>query len=155
MSRPQDLSLGIKRSRRNLIKAGAIAGSAIFARAMTASAATTSISPTPSNRCFLKGTRIRTADGDRKIEDLAVGDLLPTHFGGIQAIQWIGRYSWKRSDPTKSWVRDVLPVRVARSALGPEVPHTDLYVTGAHALFITGHPHSSVQFNKRLDHCDL
>jgi len=29
-------------------------------------------------QCFLKGTMIRTADGDRKIEDLAPGDLLPT-----------------------------------------------------------------------------
>lgn len=88
--------------------------------------------------CFLRGTRIRAADGDRKIEDLAVGDLLPSHFGGMQPIQWIGRYSYKRSDPTKPWVRDVLPVRVARSALGPNVPGADLYMTGGHALFIDG-----------------
>src|SRR6516162_4364414 len=51
------------------------------------------------NQCFLKGTMIRTAAGDRKIEDLAMGDLLPTVFGGICPIQWIGRYSLKkRSD---------------------------------------------------------
>jgi hypothetical protein len=65
---------------------------------------------------------IRTADGDRKDEDLAVGDLLPTVFGGIRPIQWIGRYPFKRSDSGKGWVRDVLPVRVSRSALGPDVP---------------------------------
>ena len=33
-------------------------------------------------QCFLKGTMIRTADDDRKIEDLVQGDLLPTVFGG-------------------------------------------------------------------------
>lgn len=88
--------------------------------------------------CFLKGTMICTADGDRKIEDLAVGDLLPGFFGGIRPIQWIGRYPFKKPDPTKTWVRDVLPVRVARSALGPDVPRADLYITRGHALLIDG-----------------
>ena len=44
----------------------------------------------------------------------------------------------KKSDPTKAWVKEVLPVRVARSALGPDMPHADLYVTKAHALLIDG-----------------
>jgi hypothetical protein len=81
---------------------------------------------------------IRTADGDRKIEDLAVGDLLPSFFGGVRPIQWIVRYSFKKSDPTKAWVRNVLPIRVAQSALGADVPHADLYVTEYHALLIDG-----------------
>ena len=59
-------------------------------------------------------------------------------FGGDRPIQWIGRYSFKRSDPSKSWVKDALPVRVARSALAPNVPHADLFVTQAHALFCDG-----------------
>jgi hypothetical protein len=67
-----------------------------------------------------------------------VGDLLPTVFGGTSPIRWIGRYRFKRSDPTKAWVKDVLPVRVARSALGPDVPHADLYITQTHALLIDG-----------------
>jgi hypothetical protein len=89
-------------------------------------------------RCFMKGTTIRTIDGERKVEDLAVGDMLPTMFGGNRPIQWIGRYSFKKSDPSKSWVKDALPVRIARSALAPNVPHADLFVTQAHALFIDG-----------------
>src|SRR5262249_28458599 len=36
------------------------------------------------------------------------------------------------------WVKDVLPVRIARSALGRDVPHADLCVTKAHALLING-----------------
>jgi hypothetical protein len=86
----------------------------------------------------LKGTTIRTADGDRKIEDLSVGDLLPTVFGGACPIQWIGRYHFERSHPAKAWVKDVLPIRVAWSALGPGVPYADLYVTEQHALLIDG-----------------
>jgi hypothetical protein len=88
--------------------------------------------------CFLKGTMIRTADGDRKIEDLALGYLLPTAFGGPCPIQWIGRYRFRKSDRAKPWVKDVLPVRVARSALGPDLPRADLYVTKGHALLIDG-----------------
>jgi Hint domain len=90
------------------------------------------------SNCFLKGTKIRTAEGDREIEDLAIGDLLPTRFGGLRPVQWIGRYPFKKWDPSKRWVKDALPVRIARSALGPNVPHTDLYVTGGHALLIDG-----------------
>jgi hypothetical protein len=86
--------------------------------------------------CFLKGTRIRTAGGERAIEDLAVGDLLPTCFNGLQPVQWIGRYRYLRSDMSKPWVRDVLPVRIARSALAAGVPHTDLYLSQSHCVFI-------------------
>jgi hypothetical protein len=67
-----------------------------------------------------------------------VGDLLPAVFGGTRPVQWIGRYRFKRSDRTKAWVKDVVPIRVARSALGPDVPHTDLCLTQAHALLIDG-----------------
>jgi hypothetical protein len=69
---------------------------------------------------------------------LAVGDLLPTVFGGTCAIQWIGYYSYKRRDLAKPWAKDALPVRVAHSALGPNTPHADLYVTKEHALLIDG-----------------
>jgi hypothetical protein len=92
----------------------------------------------PPMPCFLKGTTIQTADGDRKVEDLAIGDLLPTVFGGTCPIQWIGRYRYRKSDPAKPWVRNVMPIRIARSALGPSVPHADLYISEQHALLIDG-----------------
>ena len=88
--------------------------------------------------CFLKGTKFLTAKGERKIEELAIGDLLPTMFGGLRPIQWIGRYPIRRSDPSKPWVKGALPVRITRSALAPDVPHADLYVTGGHSLLIDG-----------------
>jgi Hint domain len=134
-----DLPTGLQSSRRHLMKMGAIAAPAILAISMKTTRADAAVCAAAIRcNCFLKGTTIRTADGDRKVEDLAVGDLLPTAFGGIRPIQWIGRYPFKRSDPAKGWVRDVLPVRVSRSALGPDVPYADLYVTKPHALFIDG-----------------
>jgi hypothetical protein len=144
---------GIRRSRRNLIRIGAIASSAILASAQTQLAQAGRAGNGQggngqggngqgrngqggSASCFLRGTTIRTAVGDRKIEDLTIGDLLPTVFGGTRPIEWIGRYLFKKSDPTKAWVKDVLPVRVARSALGRDVPYADLFVTKAHSLLI-------------------
>jgi len=76
------------------------------------------------------------ADGGRNVEDLAIGDLLPTMFGGLRPIQWIGRYPIKKSDPSKPWPKSARPVRIARSALAANVPQADLYVTQAHCVFI-------------------
>src|SRR5271166_5278462 len=134
----ENLPTGIQGSRRHLMKMGAIAASAVLAIAMKTTRADAVCATAIGCNCFLKGTTIRTADGDGKVEDLAVGDLLPTVFGGIRRVQWVGRYSFKKSDPAKAWVRDIRPVRVARSALGPDIPHADLYVTQAHALLIDG-----------------
>ena len=69
---------------------------------------------------------------------MSLGDLLPTVFGRIYSIQWIGRYSLKMNDPTKAWGKKLLPVRVARSALSLDDPCADLYVTREHALLIDG-----------------
>jgi hypothetical protein len=88
--------------------------------------------------CFLKGTKVQTITGERKVEDLAIGDLLPTHFNGTQPIQWVGRFKYRRSDASRPWVRDALPVRIARSALAAGVPHSDLYVSQLHAIFTDG-----------------
>jgi len=40
--------------------------------------------------CFVTGTMIATEDGDRKIEDLVVGDLVMTTDNGLQPLRWIG-----------------------------------------------------------------
>ena len=147
---------GLRRSRRNLIRISAIMAAAVIAKTKSAAADDFHLEHHShgwdrdrdrdkhqdrgrrDTHCFLKGTVIRTADGDRKIENLSAGDLLPSVFGGTCAIQWIGRYSFTKGDPTKSWVRGVLPIRIARSALCEDVPHADLYVTQTHAVLIDG-----------------
>jgi Hint domain len=140
---------GIQRTRRNMMKMGVIAIPATLVTVHPASAGpicrilgligiSCPVGGTGGSHCFLKGTKIETAEGERRIEDLAIGDLLPTMFGGLRPIQWIGRYPFKKSDPSKPWVKDALPVRIARSALGPNAPHADLYVTAGHSLLIDG-----------------
>jgi Hint domain len=139
MIEAQRFDAGDRRTRRNIMKMGAILASSAVARAHAANLSVVCHTPAARNfacNCFLKGTRIRTAEGERKVEDLASGDLLPTVFGGLRPIRWVGRYPVKRSDPSKHWVKDVLPIRISRSALAPDVPHTDLYVTEGHSLLI-------------------
>ncbi len=143
-------NLGAQRTRRNIVKAAPILASAVavsLATTRTAFGGNDKGNNGNGNgnggnhngaNCFLKGTKILTADGERKIEDLAIGDLLPTMLGWPRPVQWIGRYSIKKSDPSKGWVKDALPVRIARSALAPNVPHADLYVTSHHSLLIDG-----------------
>jgi Hint domain len=121
-----------RRTRRNMMRMGVIFGSVVLAKTVA------SACPPFQCTCFLKGTKIETADGERPVEDLKVGDLLPTMFGGLRPIQWIGRYPFKKSDPSKPWVKDALPIRIARSALAPNVPHADLYVTASHSLLLDG-----------------
>lgn len=149
----------LQRSRRNVMRMGAIVAAAMVARTTAAAAAADDFqfeyhahkhknkdwegthgdrNNNHGHHCFLKGTAIRTVHGDRKIEDLAVGDMLPTVFGGTSPIQWIGRYRFTKSNPSKAWVRDVLPIRIARSALAPDVPYADLFVSKTHALLIDG-----------------
>jgi hypothetical protein len=143
----ENLSSDAQRTRRNILKMGAILAPAVLARTKSVHATPSPVvCSTPAVRnfasfcsnCFLKGTRIETAEGERQIETLAVGDLLPTMFGGLRPVQWIGRYPLKKSDPCKPWVKDALPVRIARSALAPNVPRADLYVTSSHSLLIDG-----------------
>lgn len=136
MNEPRILSSKDQRTRRNIMKMGAILGAVALMRAERAVAG-----PCPTAlpcHCLLRGTNIRTATGERRIEDLAIGDLVPAVFGGVRPIQWIGRFPIKKSDPSRPWLRQALPVRIARSAIAPDVPYADLLVTGAHAVLIEG-----------------
>jgi hypothetical protein len=130
------LNVKAERNRRNVLKMGAIFGSVVLTG--VESARGQSVSPVAVHHCLLRGTRVLTAKGECKVEDLAIGDLVPTMFGGggVQPIQWIGHYPIKRSNPSKPWPKDARPVRIAHSALAANVPQTELYVTQAHALFV-------------------
>jgi len=140
--------MNTKRTRRNVVKLGAILVSAAAAQAGAPKPALANGNKGGNGnhwgwgnsdpQCLLRGTTITTVDGDRKIEDLKIGDLLPTMFGGSRPIQWIARYPFKKSDPAKPWPKDVRPIRIARSALAPNIPHADLYVTPEHAFLIDG-----------------
>jgi hypothetical protein len=87
--------------------------------------------------CFLRGTRLLTPRGERKVEDLEIGDAVVTS-GGESRIQWIGRRLCLRKSNKEVWADGSLPVRFSRGALAPSLPHSDLWVSPKHALLIDG-----------------
>ena len=87
--------------------------------------------------CFLRGTQIWTPSGERTIEDLQVNDLVVTSSGEAKPIQWVWRRRFERQSGQK-WGEEIAPIRVARSALGPNTPHRDLYLSRYHCLYLDG-----------------
>lgn len=84
--------------------------------------------------CFLRGTLIRTPEGDIPVEDLRVGDLVVTYNGeGVSEIKWVGR---RMLDPKAvDKPRDTLPVRIKAGAIAENVPERDLLVSPDHCMF--------------------
>lgn len=91
----------------------------------------------PRPPCFLRGTKLQTSEGERAVEEIAVGDLLVTASGQARPVKWIGRWQAQRK-AGQPWTSDVRPVRIRQSALGPDTPYTDLYVSQGHAMFVDG-----------------
>jgi len=87
--------------------------------------------------CFLKGTQIRTAQGERAIEDLQIGDLVLTVAGEAKPVRWIARMRFER-DGQASWSDAAAPIKIARGAFNGDLPHSDLYVSFGHRFLING-----------------
>ena len=87
--------------------------------------------------CFLRGTQIWTPSGEKAVDDLQVNDLVVTSSGEAKPIQWVWRRRFERQSGQK-WGEEIAPIRVARSALGPNTPHRDLYLSRFHCLYLDG-----------------
>jgi len=87
--------------------------------------------------CFVRGTQIWTPSGETKVEDLRVNDLVVTSSGEAKPIQWTWGRSFQRPRG-QEWAKELAPIRVARSALGPNTPHRDLYLSRYHCLYLDG-----------------
>jgi hypothetical protein len=85
--------------------------------------------------CFAAGTRISTEHGELAVEAIAVGDRVRVLLGeGLATVTWVGRREVdcaRHDQPNKVW-----PVRVAAGALGPGRPHTELFLSPDHAVYI-------------------
>ncbi|MEM9349927.1 MAG: Hint domain-containing protein [Pseudomonadota bacterium] len=76
--------------------------------------------------CFVSGTLILTPDGERRIEELEVGDLVQTHDAGPQPIRWTGSRTMQAKGK-------FAPIRIAQGALGD---HRQLLVSPQHRVLI-------------------
>ena len=86
--------------------------------------------------CFTHGTRIRTPDGPRLIEELQPGDRVETKDNGAQDIQWIGA---RRMTGARFYAMPSLrPVRIRAGALGVERPEGELLVSPEHRMLVSG-----------------
>jgi Hint domain len=87
--------------------------------------------------CFLPGTRIKTPQGETNIEELRIGDKVLTPSGQAKPIKFIGRrkVSRERAGP---WKNGDGPVKISRFAIDGKAPHSDLYITPEHAIYIDG-----------------
>ncbi len=82
--------------------------------------------------CFVAGTLIGTARGDRRVEDLEIGDGVVTLDHGVQTIRWIGRKTVHNPGAA------LRPVCIRAGRFGPGIPQTDLWVSPNHRLLMQG-----------------
>jgi hypothetical protein len=87
--------------------------------------------------CFLRGTQVWTPFGETKVEDLRVNDLVVTSSGEAKPIQWVWGRRFERQQGQK-WPEEIAPIRVTPSALGPNTPHRELFLSRYHCLFLDG-----------------
>lgn len=85
--------------------------------------------------CYLRGTPIMTERGEVPVEQLQPGDMVLTRDRGTRPIRWIGV---QRFDSRLVGQRGA-PVRFQAGSLGPNVPHSDLLVSPAHAMLVDDH----------------
>ena len=149
-----DIRGSARMTRRNLIAAAGVFGSALLARSAKA------LADRPGHHwgwrdddrngdggggddfgndpnCFLKGTQVWTPNGEKRIEELVSQDLVVTSSGEGKPVKAIWRQRYERPRRT-GWPLDITPIRLAPSSLAPNVPHRDLFLSPGHGLFIDG-----------------
>jgi Hint domain len=103
----------------------------------TTTVASTGASAGATDGCFLAGTKILTDSGETAVENLRAGDRVRTVSGQWRAIKRVIDWSAQRA-PNRDWTDDVAPIKICRSALAPNVPQRDLYLSPSHALYLDG-----------------
>jgi len=85
--------------------------------------------------CYLPGTLILTVRGEVAVEDLKIGDLLPTLSGKNVPIKWVGIQQFIGQFASKV----ASPVCFHMGSLGNGLPKRDLHVSAGHSMKIGEH----------------
>lgn len=84
--------------------------------------------------CFTSGARIATRLGERRIEDLRIGDQVVTRDNGFQEIRWIGTCQLGaealRADRSKR------PIHIRKDTFGAGVPERDIRFSPNHRVLL-------------------
>ena len=86
--------------------------------------------------CYRRGTMIQTLHGEQDVAALNIGDILPTRFGGLRRVKWIGRQSFSPAAVAGNRAR--IPVCIHAGALGNGLPRRALYVSPGHSMLLDG-----------------
>jgi hypothetical protein len=96
--------------------------------------------------CFTPGSLIATPRGEVAAEALREGDTVFTRDNGAQSIVWTGRKELTGADLQRQ--SDLLPVLIAKGALGNGLPERDLMVSPQHRVLLTS-DRAAVYFEER------
>lgn len=96
--------------------------------------------------CFTPGTVIATPRGERRVEDLQVGDRIITRDNGLQEIRWVGQRDLAGQELIKT--PHLMPVLIRAGSLGQGLPERDLLVSPQHRMLINSE-RASLYFEER------
>ncbi|WP_299590091.1 tandem-95 repeat protein [uncultured Tateyamaria sp.] len=85
--------------------------------------------------CFTPGTLIATPQGERKVEELAVGDRIITRDNGIQEVRWVGQRAMSGEELARA--EHLRPVLIQQGALGNNLPERDMLVSPQHRVLMS------------------
>jgi Ca2+-binding RTX toxin-like protein len=84
--------------------------------------------------CFTPNTLIATPKGERRVQDLAIGDRVITRDNGIQEIRWVGnRPIGAREMELNPHLK---PVLIRQGALGNGLPERDMMLSANHRVLV-------------------
>lgn len=84
--------------------------------------------------CFTPGTLIATPKGERRVEDLKVGDRVITRDNGIQEIRWLGARTMQAKELAHA--EHLNPILIRQGALGGDLPERDMLVSPNHRILV-------------------
>jgi len=87
--------------------------------------------------CFLKGTRILTANGEVAVENLQIGDqvVLDAITGRTEPVKFVFIDTFQHPFVVKY---ETYPICIKANAIADNIPCLDLYVSPDHALLVNG-----------------